>query len=211
MSPPRSYSGRAVRSYVGIPDTGCNRRCYGPAHVLDLSRVSTEAARIHVPKTLKNTPGLTTNVIPELSNTPKKKRRSSEVEYQGQRTPNVCNITNTKASISSLHNKSTGDNIITSNGSHISGSTVPSEKINHNISSTAVKMIPVKLIATSLLSNATTATLKSENIELRQENSNLRRQLAIFKQLIRNPERLRSVLIRLNIPFNPYGFKRCRA
>ena len=40
--------------------------------------------------------------------------------------------------------------------------------------------------------------LKKDNEQLRQENLNLRRQVSLFKQLFRNPERLKSVLTKLN-------------
>ena len=40
--------------------------------------------------------------------------------------------------------------------------------------------------------------LKKDNDQLRQENLNLRKQVSLFKQLFRNPERLKSVLAKLN-------------
>ena len=61
---------------------------------------------------------------------------------------------------------------------------------------TNMKAIPVKLMAVCI-PNAEVQKLKEENAQLRKENEELRRQLSLFKQLIRNPLRLNSVLRRL--------------
>ena len=45
--------------------------------------------------------------------------------------------------------------------------------------------------------NAEVQKLKEENDHLRKEKETLKKQLSLFKQLIRNPHRLNSVLLRL--------------
>jgi len=59
-----------------------------------------------------------------------------------------------------------------------------------------VKTIPVTLMAVRI-PNAEVEKLKEENEHLRKENETLKKQLSLFKQLIRNPQRLNSVLRRL--------------
>ena len=51
--------------------------------------------------------------------------------------------------------------------------------------------------------NAEVQTLRQQNIQLQQENENLKKQLLLFKQLIRHPERLNAVLVRLDEKINP--------
>ena len=60
-----------------------------------------------------------------------------------------------------------------------------------------IKTIPVTLMAAVRIPNVDVLKLKNENKQLRMENENLRKQLSLFKQLIRNPERLQRVLRRL--------------
>ncbi|CAL4169760.1 unnamed protein product [Meganyctiphanes norvegica] len=65
----------------------------------------------------------------------------------------------------------------------------------------ASKAIPIKTIPVTLMAvripNAEVQKLKEENEQLRKENESLKKQLSLFKQLIRNPQRLNSVLYRL--------------
>jgi len=78
-------------------------------------------------------------------------------------------------------------------------SNAPKAKVPHvDASSGAVplKTIPVTLMAVRI-PNAEVQKLKEENEQLRKENETLKKQLSLFKQLIRNPQRLNSVLRRL--------------
>ncbi|CAL4088007.1 unnamed protein product, partial [Meganyctiphanes norvegica] len=59
-----------------------------------------------------------------------------------------------------------------------------------------VKTIPATLIAIKI-PNAELQRMQIETKQLRKENEVLRKQLSLFKQLIRNRERLDSVLRRL--------------
>lgn len=68
-------------------------------------------------------------------------------------------------------------------------------KVPH-IESISEKTIPVTLMAFRI-PNAEVQKLKEENEQLRKENETLKKQLSLFKQLIRNPQRLNSVLRRL--------------
>lgn len=75
----------------------------------------------------------------------------------------------------------------------------PQAKVPHVEASPAgipVKTIPVTLMAVRI-PNAEVQKLKEENEQLRKENETLKKQLSLFKQLIRNPQRLNSVLRRL--------------
>jgi len=74
----------------------------------------------------------------------------------------------------------------------------PKSKVPHMEASAAVpvKTIPVTLMAVRI-PNAEVQKLKEENEQLRKENETLKKQLSLFKQLIRNPQRLNSVLRRL--------------
>jgi len=74
----------------------------------------------------------------------------------------------------------------------------PKAKVPHMEASAAVpvKTIPVTLMAVRI-PNAEVQKLKEENEQLRKENETLKKQLSLFKQLIRNPQRLNSVLRRL--------------
>ena len=62
---------------------------------------------------------------------------------------------------------------------------------------------PVKTINVILLAvripNAEVEKLKEDNEQLRKENEKLKKQLSLFKQLIRNPQRLNSVLRHLEV------------
>ncbi|CAL4182488.1 unnamed protein product [Meganyctiphanes norvegica] len=72
-------------------------------------------------------------------------------------------------------------------------------KVNHIVSPPAaipVKNIPITLMVVRI-PNAEVQKLKEENVQLRKENEILKKQLSLFKQLIRNPQRLNSVLSRL--------------
>ena len=88
----------------------------------------------------------------------------------------------------------------------------PEEKENNPYSSSApkvirieassataapIKIIPVTLMAAVRIPNAEVQKLKEENERLKKENVLLKKQLSLFKQLIRNPQRLNSVLRRL--------------
>ena len=64
-------------------------------------------------------------------------------------------------------------------------------------SAVPTKTIPVTLLATVLFPNAAVRKLKEGNDQLKKENETLKKQLSLFKQLIRNPHRLNSVLRRL--------------
>ena len=55
----------------------------------------------------------------------------------------------------------------------------------------------ITLLAAVRIPNAEVQKLKEENEQLRKENELLKKQLSLFKQLIRNPQRLNSVLRRL--------------
>ena len=59
-----------------------------------------------------------------------------------------------------------------------------------------VKTIPVTLMAVRI-SNAEVQKLKEENEQLQKENTTFKKQISIFKQLIKSPQRLNSVLRRL--------------
>ena len=61
---------------------------------------------------------------------------------------------------------------------------------------TPVKIIPVTLMAVRI-PNAEIQKLIAEIEQLRKQKEKLREQLSLFKQLIRNPQRLNSVLCRL--------------
>ena len=87
----------------------------------------------------------------------------------------------------------------------------PEEKENNNDSSSTpkiirieapsatapIKTIPVTLMAAVHIQNADIEKLIKENNQLRQENELLKKQLSLFKQLIRNHQRLNLVLRRL--------------
>ena len=60
-----------------------------------------------------------------------------------------------------------------------------------------IKTIPVTLMAAVHISNAGTQKLKEKKEQLRKENEILKKQLSLFRQLIHNPQRLNSVLRRL--------------
>ena len=68
-------------------------------------------------------------------------------------------------------------------------------KIRHT-ESISEKTIPITLM-TIKIPNVEIQKLKEENEGLRKENVVLMKQLSLFKQLIRNPQRLNSVLRRL--------------
>ena len=59
-----------------------------------------------------------------------------------------------------------------------------------------VKTLPVTLM-TMRIPNLDIKKLKEENERLRKEYETLKKQISLFKQLIRNPQRLNSVLCRL--------------
>ena len=79
----------------------------------------------------------------------------------------------------------------------ISDST-PKAKISHikSPAAIAVRTIPVTLMAVRI-PNAQVQKIKEENEQVRKENETLKKQLLLFKQLIRNPQRLNLVLRRL--------------
>ena len=75
----------------------------------------------------------------------------------------------------------------------------PQAKVPHTETppaSAPIKTIPVTLLVVHI-PNAEVQKLKEENEQLRKENETLKKQLSLFKQLIRNPQRLNSVLSRL--------------
>ena len=78
--------------------------------------------------------------------------------------------------------------------------TAPKAKIPHIETPQAtvpVKTVPFTLVAVRRIPNTEIQKLKEENEQLRKENETLKKQLSLFKQLIRNPQRLNSVLRRL--------------
>ena len=70
-------------------------------------------------------------------------------------------------------------------------------RIKASSATAPIKTIPVTLMAAVRIPNAEVQKLKEENEQLRKENETLKKQLSLFKQLIRNPQRLNSVLRRL--------------
>ena len=70
-------------------------------------------------------------------------------------------------------------------------------RIETSSATAPVKRIPVTLMAAVHIPNSEVLKLKEENEKLRKDNEKLKKQLSLFKQLIRNPERLQSVLRRL--------------
>ena len=70
-------------------------------------------------------------------------------------------------------------------------------RIEASSATASIKLIPVTLMTAVRIPKAEVQKLKEENEQLRKENELLKKQLSLFKQLIRNPQRLNSVLCRL--------------
>ena len=64
--------------------------------------------------------------------------------------------------------------------------------------SAPIKSTPVTLLTAVRIPNSEIKKIKEENEKLKKENDTLRKNNILFKQLIRNPQRLKSVLLRLD-------------
>ena len=165
--------GDLVRSFVRIPGSGSSKSA--TPGFCDLARTSTLAAAIPIPQNLPPA----TNVLTQTPIADNQQRKRSGPEEK-------------------------------ENGTDFN-SAPPVIRIETSSATPSIKTIPVTLMAAVRISHAGTQKLKEKKEQLRKENEKLKekkeqlrkeneilkKQLSLFRQLIHNPQRLNSVLRRL--------------
>ena len=113
-----------------------------------------------------------------------------------QNLPRTTIIRTQTPSVTPIHNNQQRKRP-TSEERSITGITPKVIRIEASSAAVPIKTIPVTLTAAVRIPNAEVQNLKEENEQLRKENDTLKKHLSLFKQLIRNPQRLNRVLRRL--------------
>ena len=140
----------------------------------------------------------------EIGNTTKSFVRVPGTGVIKTATPSMCDLGKLSTCASRiLVPRSPPNNIICHNSTPTTLKTVP---VTTKPSPSSLKIVPVTIqvaIPTQIVTELELVQLKKEIQQLKLENNDLKRQLSLFKQLIKNPNRLGSVLSRLKERENP--------
>jgi len=209
------------KSYVRLPGSGSDKKA--EISFCDLSRGSSLAASIVVPQPVCKPKCMTAKVASKtVISAPYMKRSRTEDETVDATELNKrrCldntneNVTRSTVPVESVCitpqelsnnelNKTLHKVCTNQNNERTSSENTPKLVTVPAVSTTNISNEPVKEIQTPTLFFIPSNTedmekLREENIQLKSENALLQKQLSLFKQLIRNPQRLEAVLQRLN-------------
>ncbi|CAL4068922.1 unnamed protein product [Meganyctiphanes norvegica] len=191
------------KSYVRLPGSGKNKEA--GISFCDLSRGSSLAACITVPHHVSIPTSQNAKLTPSNQNisTTHKRQRTEDNTVGDNESNKRLRIDTTKehGSRTSIENTATpvtytAGPVIVSPQPISSNNCVP---VTYRANNEPIRepQNPTKIF---IISNPVedVTKLRNENTQLRSENEVLQKQLSLFKQLIRNPQRLESVLQRLN-------------